>query len=638
MSERDHRRSPGMSETLRRFIETAGEAIWILDDRRTTLFANARLSETLGRAPEMFADMRAEELVLDHDRERFVTDVADVLGGARRTADVALLHADGSEIWLTIRMTPIELAPDGPIGVLMMASDVTARLRTENALRRSEARYRALVETAPDHILILTGDGRIEFISRGLGDSSVESLIGTSFFNLVATGDRERARLAVLRALSKSAVVIEELDVCCVEKLLRRHVCRLRRIDDRFGPDRLVGFLTDVTEIKRVQEELHASQTRLLQAQRMEAVGRLAGGLAHDFNNILSVVSGCASFVASSLRSGDPIHDDVQRILEASARAETLTRQLLAFSRRQVLRPTAVELGEVVRGLHRMLARLLGEHVLLRVDCGGDVPRVRVDVGQLEHVVVNLCTNARDWMGAGGTITITTSPRVVDDELAAREGVTAGSYAALSVSDTGPGLEDDALARVFEPFFRGDAPNDNGLLLASVYGIVRQSGGTVVASSEPGRGTTFTVLLPADSAQPRSARPTARGDATILVVEDDPQVRYVIRRALDAAGYRTLAAESPDEAIGIVERLEGRIDLLVTDVVMPGMSGTQLARCLEPLQPAMRVLYVTGYLDDTTLRLGLGETDAAIVHKPFAPLALVRRIAELLEGRNSLLP
>jgi len=617
-----------------RCMETNSEATWVLDDEHQTRFVSAALAELLGRPAETFHEAGVEDLIPDHDRPRFVEQVRRSAAGERLSADIALQHADGSEVWLTIRTSPFVIPDDGGRGVIAIARDITERLRTENALRRSEARYRALAETAPDRILILAADGSIEFISRGFDDEPVDALIGAPFFDRVAVHDRERARSVVERALAGGSVAVEELDVCCSGGRDRRHVCRLRRIEDSFGPDRLVGFLTDVTELKRVQAELDASQTRLLQAQRMEAVGRLAGGLAHDFNNILSVVSGCASFIAAALRAEDPILEDVQRILEASSRAESLTRQLLAFSRRQVLRPVAVDLGNVVRGLQRMLVRLLGEHVLLRIDTPPDLPRVRVDIGQIEQVVLNLATNARDWMGAGGTITIATATRTVDAPLGAREGIEPGLYAALIVTDTGPGLADDDVARVFEPFFRRDAPGDNGLLLASVYGIVQQSGGAVLAESEPGRGTTFTVFLPADttvSAPPSES--SSRDRATILIVEDDPSVRYVLKRVLDEVGYRTLTADGPEEALAIVERHGEAIDLLLTDVVMPRMSGPQLARCLEPLQPRMRVLYVTGYLDDTTLRLGLAVSGAAIVHKPFVPTTLVRRISEMLDSR-----
>lgn len=623
-----------MIEISRRIVETAGEGIWTLDATRRTAFANARMAEMLGVTAEMLGGLSAEDLVSEHERPRFEERLDRTLAGERLSFDVALVHADGSEVWMSVNTTPIVLGADGARGILLMASDVTTRLRTESALRRSEARYRALVETAPDRIVILSGDGTIEFVSRPLDDAEH---LGRSLFEFIAPDHRERAELAVSRAREQDEVVIDDLDLVGSDGGARSHVLRLRRIDDRFGPDRLVGFLTDVSELKRIEAALQASRARLSQAQRMEAVGRLAGGLAHDLNNILSVVTGCASFIASGLRAADPLQGDIRRILEAAGRAEALARQLLAFSRRQVLRPSAVDLGEVVRTLERLLGRVLGEHVLLRVRTGAKVPSVFVDVGQIEQVVLNLATHARDSMPSGGALSIETAERTLDEAVARREGIAPGRYAALVVRDTGPGLDGDALAHVFEPFYRSDTGSDTGLLLASVYGIVRQSGGAVLVDSVKGKGTVFTVLLPAfdDGNERLSSRPAPRGGATILVVEDDAQVREVIRRALESAGYHTLEAAGPAEALDRVEQHDGAIDMLLTDVVMPGMSGVQLARCIEPLQPKMRVLFVTGYLDDTTLRLGLPTNGAAVVPKPFTPLALVRRVAEVLEGRDA---
>lgn len=620
-----------MIEVSRRIVETAGEGIWTLDERRKTVFANARMAEMLGATAEALGMVCAEDVVSEHERPGFVERLQRTLRGERLSFDVALEHADGREIWMSVNTTPIQLG-DAP-GILLMAADVTARLKTENALRRSEARYRALVETAPDRIVILGGDGTIEFTSRPLDDRDPEGGLGRSLFDFVTEEHRERAVLAVARARGLDEVAIDELELQTEDGGARSYVLRLRRIDDRFGPDRLVGFLTDVSELKRTEAALQDSRARLSQAQRMEAVGRLAGGLAHDLNNILSVITGCASFMANGLRGGDPLQGDVRRILDAAGRAEALARQLLAFSRRQVLRPSAVDLGDVVRSLERLLARVLGEHVLFRVRTGSDVPSVFVDVGQIEQVVLNLATHARDSMPSGGTLSVETTERLLDDELARREGLVPGRYAALIVRDTGPGIERDALAHVFEPFYRHDAGGDAGLLLASVYGIVRQSGGAVLVSSSRGRGTEFTVLLPpAPASVGESTRPMP-GGATILVVEDDPTVREVIVRSLDSAGYRTLQAASPADALERLEQHEGAIDLLLTDVVMPGMSGVQLARAIEPIQPDMRVLFVTGFLDDTALRLGL-PANAALVPKPFTPLALVRRVAEVLEGRE----
>lgn len=602
-------------------LECFGEGLWILDAQGNTSFATERMCAIVGRLRENTLGRPAEELVVERSRERFRHALSAVQSGEQQSFELSLLHADGREVWVAIRMTLVDAAGE----VMVTVNDITERLRNENAIRRNEAHYRALVEAAPDHILILSSAGLVEFLGRGEGD-----LVGASFLDWVEGDARDHVEAAILRALDLGTVVSEELAARLFGGDLRRYVCRFRRIDDRFGPDRVVVFMTDVTDIKRVEAELAESQRRLLEAQRAEVIGRLASGLAHDFDNLLSVVGGSARFVSSGLGPDDPLQEDVQQILAATARAETVTRQLLAFRRAQPVRPRRIDLSEAVRAMQRMLDRLLGEHVLLRVELGERLPKVLVDPGEAEQMLLNLVTTAREALAGGGTITVRTFGLHIDPEEAAMEGIACGTYIAMSVTDSGPGLDEEALAHVFEPFARYGESTDGGLLLSSVRATARRADGTVRVESRKGRGTTFTVLLPAARIDGATTTPPECGGATVLVVEDDGQVRTVLEKSLRRAGHRVLVADGATHALEIAESHQGEIDLLLTDLVMPGMSGAQLARCIEPFRPKMRVLYVTGYLDDTAKRHGLAHGARDVVTKPFTPEGIVRAVATAL--------
>ena len=396
---------------------------------------------------------------------------------------------------------------------------------------------------------------------------------------------------------------------------------------------RLPGAVGRALADAGVRRERAQLQRDLAQAQKLEAIGRLAGGVAHDFNNVLTAILGSAELLLLDAPRGGASREEVQIIRDAAVRAQELIRQLLAFSARQVLQPAVVDLNDLVKNLGRMLRRLIGEDLALLTELGPDLGAVRVDPGQVEQVLVNLAVNARDAMPDGGRLTI----RTANVDVSEATELPIGPYVLIEVADTGTGMDAATMARAFEPFFTTkERGKGTGLGLASVYGIVRQSGGHIGLTSAPGAGTTFRIHLPrveaaVDAAHeaPAVAAPAA-GTETILVAEDEQMVRVLVRKVLEQAGYTVLLAGGGSEALQLAERHTGPIHLLVTDVVMPGMSGRELARQLVTKRAGTKVLFLSGYADDAVARHGVLEPGTAFMQKPFTPSALARRVREVL--------
>lgn len=404
----------------------------------------------------------------------------------------------------------------------------------------------------------------------------------------------------------------------------------------------LRSALDELAERQRAEEQLRKAEEQLRQAQKMEAIGRLAGSVAHDFNNLLSVILSYSSLVLAELKAVDPLRADLESIKKAGEKAADLTNQLLAFSRQQVLAPRVLDLNEVVLGSERMLRRLLGEDIELIIHYGRNISQVMADPGQIDQVVMNLAINARDAMPDGGKLTIETRDVVLDESYTTEHfeaGV--GAHVMLAVSDTGVGMDKQTQTRIFEPFFTTkELGKGTGLGLSTVFGIVKQSGGNIWVYSEPGGGTTFKVYLPVvEGVQPEATEPagaqepvTLTGSETILLVEDQDEVRRVAHAILRKFGYHVIEARNAGEALLSCERHPRTIHLLLTDVVMPQMSGRELAARLMQIRPEMRVLYMSGYTDNAIVHHGILDSGISYLQKPIVPEMLARRVREVLDA------
>jgi PAS domain S-box-containing protein len=541
---------------------------------------------------------------------------------AVQSYDPAISHSDHDQEILTYLSQHVSTAIE--------------RRQQEEALRVSEARHRSLIESAVYGMYRSTTEGRFLDVNPALvnllGYSSADELMAVNIAEDIYVDPDERTE--AIREYFETGSV-EGKEVHWRRKDGRSITVRLS--GSAFKNDRgETGFemiAEDVSERRLLEEQLR-------QAQKMEAVGRLAGGVAHDFNNLLTVIKGYSELMLEELDNAHPLRTEVDEIKKAADRAASLTRQLLAFSRQQVLAPKVLDLNLIVHNMDKLLRRLLGEEVILTSVLAPTLGRVKADPGQVEQVIMNLAVNARDAMPKGGKLTIETS-NVDLDENYTREHVAVkpGKYVMIAVSDTGMGMPEKVQARIFEPFFTTkEVGKGTGLGLSTVYGIVKQSGGYVWVYSEVGIGSTFKVYLPRVDA-PLDAGSLTRqlithpGNETVLLVEDEEGVRTLMRQVLQKHGYNVLEARDGGEALVVCERHQGKIELLLTDVVLENMSGQDVAERLLRFRPDMKVLYVSGYADDAIVKHGVLTAGAAFLQKPFTTEALARKIRHVLEAR-----
>ncbi|MGH7499060.1 MAG: divalent metal cation transporter [Gemmatimonadales bacterium] len=513
------------------------------------------------------------------------------------------------------------------------------RQKAELALRRASEQLTQVIASSPAILYTLRVKGNTlvpawisDNITSILGYNVTEALEPDWWATHLHPDDRAAMTAGVPSLLNAGHLTLEYrwLRKDGVVLWIRDQARVVRDTDGQV--QQIVGAWMDVTERHVVEEQL-------LQAQKMESIGRLAGGVAHDFNNLLTVITATIDLVLEDLREGDPCRPDLLEIRRAAERAATLTRQLLAFSRKQIFEPRVLNLNALLPGTETMLRRLIGENIALVIAPADPLGNVRADPAQLEQVIMNLVVNSRDAMPKGGTLTIETGNVVLDEEYARKHAtVTPGDYVMLAVSDTGMGMNSATCQRAFEPFFTTKGPDrGTGLGLSTVYGIVKQSGGNIWLYSEPGVGTTFKIYLPLviEQVSEVSVAPVAgpaRGTETILLVEDDPSLRQVVKRTLEAAGYAVVAAGTPWEALQIAERHDGPIHLLLTDIVMPEIQGPEMAALLTHARPGMRVLYMSGYSEHTITHNGILDPSTHLLSKPFEIAALGRKVRQVLDA------
>ena len=628
------------AERLQAVIAAAPMVIWAMDRNGIKTLSVGKLLEKWGRKEN---DMVGRSIF------EAAKDVPDMLEAARRVLNGESLSGvttAGTETfeWWYYPLRADDGAITGAIGVAVDASD---RKRVEDALRESDILLRQVLNALPVGAAVVNPSGDI-ILSNPASKRIWASMVAPGAERYARakgwwhdTGKRiAPEEWASVRAVTQGQTSVNELidieNFDGVRKTIKNSAAPIR--DNAHRITGAVVINEDVTEVLRLQDQF-------LQAQKMEAVGHLAGGVAHDFNNLLTIINSYSEIIETRLPADSPVQAMVREIIQAGQRAASLTRQLLAFSRKQVIEPRVLDLNAIVTDTAKMLQRLIGEDVTLNTVLEPELGRVRADPGQIEQVLINLAVNARDAMPQGGKLTIETRRAELDETYTqSHPHLKAGPYILLIVSDTGMGMDEATKAHIFEPFFTTKSPGKGtGLGLATVYGIVKQSAGHIAVDSKPGQGTAFKVYLPVvndviapgkSQSSPKAFKAPPRGNETILLSEDEPTVRALVCHTLQTHGYTVLEAGQSDQALHMAEGYKGTIHLLVTDVVMPVMSGRQLAERLAAMRPAVKVLYLSGHTDDAMIRHGVLRAEMAFLQKPFTPNSLAAKVREVLDQQT----
>jgi PAS domain S-box-containing protein len=625
-------------EYFRSLIENALDLITVLDMDGTFRYGSPSVERVLGYKPAEIIGVNALSVIHPRDAGvvRQVLEYIATNSGPAPSFEFRILHKNKN--WRVLEATGKRFEVESSVeGFVLNSRDITERKNNEEAIRQANETLRAVIETSPLAIYSLDLQGTVQNWNIaaerifGFTEAEVKGKPLPTVFPEDWESFRNRLQQAAhghifsgmeARRQRKDGTAV---DVSIWSAPLRDALSTITGI---------VVVLADNTDRKRLEEQFR-------QAQKMEAVGRLAGGVAHDFNNLLTVITGYNQMLLDRYTPSDPVYGDIQQVLKAADRATTLTKQLLAFSRRQIVQPKVVDLTALVLDMDQMLKRLSGEDVELVVNSRPATGRVRVDPGHIEQVIVNLVVNARDAMPAqGGRIDVDIRNVHVDDASARRAPLLPGSYVVLSVRDTGVGIDEETRSHLFEPFFTTkEKGRGTGLGLSTSYGIVKQNHGEILVRSEPGAGSTFEIYLPQVEELPEDSgaagpatMPVRRGAETVLIAEDEDGVRKVVRQMLEKQGYTVLTANGGHEAIQICRSHGGPLQLLITDVVMPRMSGRELADRVRAMRPEIRVLFVSGYTDSAIVHEGELDPGTDLLMKPFTPEQLAAKVRDVLEA------
>jgi two-component system cell cycle sensor histidine kinase/response regulator CckA len=619
---------------FRALVEQSWDILCVLQEDGRLDYVNPAVERVLGRTAEDVTGRNVLELIHPDDRGL----LARALQEPNRVVEARFATADGR--WVVLETVASRPAPDSGIeGILVDARDVTAKKGAEEALRTSEERYRRLFEESRDAICIGTLEGRLLDINptgvKLFGYDSKAEMLSLDIARDLYWNSEDRKRTEE-EFIAQGYVEDMELELKTKTGRRIRVIESATAFTDENG--QIVGFrgiLRDVTEHRKLEEQLR-------QSQKMEAVGRLAGGVAHDFNNLLTAINGYSELALARMAGDDPQRQAIEEIRKAGKRATDLTRRLLTLSRHQVVAPRKLLLNRVVLDMEKLLERVIGEDITLRTELEPDLPPLYSDQGQIEQIILNLAVNSRDAMPNGGRLDISTRMvRLPGDLQAAPNLPLLGDFIQLSVRDTGIGMERTVREHLFEPFFTTKGQGHNaGLGLAIVYGIVKQAGGHVDVDSVEGEGTTIHLFFPVEAPNKpelfdqasSSGEPLPRGRETILLVEDESSVRSLVRQILEQQGYTVLAARNAKAAVALCDEHEGTIDMLLTDVVMPGRSGLALAEDLQERVRELKVLFMSGYTDSHTGVRILTQRQAAFLAKPFTPEALARKVRDVLDA------
>ncbi|MBN1653181.1 MAG: PAS domain S-box protein [Deltaproteobacteria bacterium] len=625
-------RNKQLADRYRDLVDNLPDVVVELNGSARITFISSRCVSVFGYRPEELVGKPFGELLSPRIEQSVPWTLDSILDIGKETiGDLRARHKQGYEIW--VRVTVAHLGREASPTVVVILSDITDRVKTAQALIESKQKYRALFGGLPDSITILDLKGRV-LEGKEFYGLPAERILGRRFTDIGVLPPEysEYGELLLAELVAGKRIGPVELEIVDVNKERRWIEVYVSCIESEGKPLAIQVITRDIGKRKKLEE-------RLLESQKMEAVGRLAGGMAHDFNNQLMVILNSTEMLRRSLQENDPRMEKVNLIRLAAEHSASLTQQLLAFSRKQIVEPVVLDLNRALRELHPMLATAVGNKIAFCYELEEKLDAVRIDPAQVQRVIVNLVLNARDAMPEGGTVTLRTANRLVDQNTESRMVSPApGPYVTLSVADTGYGMDEATQRRAFEPFYTTKEPGKGtGLGLSTVYGAVKQSGGEIQLESRRGVGTVFTIYLPrvegeavAVQQEGKPAAEARRSERAVLLIEDDPNVRETTKMILEDGGYRVHTADNPDKGVKLYQTHHRDIDVVLSDVVMPGMSVRDLTERLTSIEPAVKILFVSGYSEQVVVERGVLDPTVNFLRKPFSLDQLMGKVAALI--------